>query len=127
MNFLSVIVGGGIGAALRYLLSGVIQKHTGSTFPYGTLIVNLMGAFIIGFTWELFQNIIIPNNAKLFLFMGILGAFTTFSTFNLETMNMLRDKEIVLALFNILGSNLFCLILVFLGFFSARFLLKIVK
>lgn len=127
MNFLSVVVGGGIGAALRYLLSGVIQKHTGSTFPYGTLIVNLIGAFIIGFTWELFQNIIIPNNAKLFLFMGFLGAFTTFSTFNLETMNMLRDKDVVLALLNILGSNILCLILVFLGFFSARFLLKIVK
>lgn len=103
--------------------SKTINKH----FPYGTLVVNLIGAFIIGFLWELFQNVIVSTNIRVFLFMGILGAFTTFSTFSLETVNLIKDKEYITALINILISNLGCIILVFSGFAAARLLLRILK
>jgi fluoride exporter len=124
MKLLYVVVGGGLGALLRYLLSGLIQKQATTIFPYGTLAVNLIGALIIGFLWELFQNINASTNIRVFIFMGILGAFTTFSTFNLETFNLLKDKEYSIALINILVSNVACIILVFLGSSSAKLLIK---
>lgn len=127
IRLIYVVIGGGLGALLRYLLSGLIQRHIISIFPYGTLAINLIGAFIIGFLWELFQNIIVSSNFRVFIFMGILGAFTTFSTFSLETVNLLKDKEYIPALVNILVSNLGCILLVFLGFASAKFLLKLFK
>lgn len=94
IRLLYVIIGGGLGALLRYLLSGIIQKQSASLFPYGTLVVNLIGALLIGFLWELFQNITVSTNIRVFIFMGIIGAFTTFSTFSLETFNLLKDKAI---------------------------------
>ncbi len=64
-----VVLGGGTGALLRYLISGVIQKNSSGIFPYGTLAVNLTGALLIGFLWELFHHISIPPNARVFLFI----------------------------------------------------------
>ncbi|MGM0367527.1 MAG: fluoride efflux transporter CrcB [Actinomycetota bacterium] len=87
-------MGSGIGALLRYLVSGVIQKSTSGIFPAGTLAVNIIGALLIGFLWELFQNIIIPTNIRMFIFIGLFGAFTTFSTFSLETSNLIRKRKI---------------------------------
>ena len=125
IRLLYVVIGGGLGALLRYLLSGIIQKQSASLFPYGTLVVNLIGALAIGFLWELFQNITVPTNIRVFIFMGILGAFTTFSTFSLETFNLLKDNQYLTALINVIVSNVFCIILVFAGSFTARFLLKL--
>ncbi|HAJ94917.1 MAG TPA: fluoride efflux transporter CrcB, partial [Actinobacteria bacterium] len=83
-----VFVGGGIGALLRYLISGLIQKQSsGGVLPYGTLAVNLIGALFIGFLWELFQHITVSTNVRVFILIGLIGALTTFSTFSLETMN----------------------------------------
>ncbi len=125
VRLLYVALGGGIGALLRYLLSGIIQKQSASLFPYGTLAVNLIGALLIGFLWELFQNITVSANIRVFIFMGILGAFTTFSTFSLEIFNLLKDRQYMTALINALVNNVFCIILVFAGSFTARFLLKL--
>ena len=125
IRLIYVIIGGGLGALLRYLLSGIIQKQSASLFPYGTLVVNLIGAVVIGFLWELFQNITVSTNMRAFIFMGIIGAFTTFSTFSLETFNLLKDNQYLTALINVLVSNVFCIILVFAGSFAARFLLKL--
>ena len=127
MRLFYVVIGGGIGALLRYLISGFIQKQSISIFPHGTLAVNLIGAFIVGFLWELFQNVIVSTNIRVFLFMGILGAFTTFSTFSLETVNLIKDKEYITALINILISNFGCIILIFSGFAAARLLLRLLK
>ena len=126
IRLLYVALGGGLGALLRYLLSGIIQKQSASLFPYGTLVIILIGALLIGFLWELFQNITVSTNVRVFIFMGIIGAFTTFSTFSLETFNLLKDKQYITALINVLVNNVFCIILVFVGSFAARFLLKLI-
>ncbi len=126
IRLLYVVIGGGLGALLRYLLSSIIQKQSVSLFPYGTLVVNLIGALFIGFLWELFQNVAISTNIRVFIFMGILGAFTTFSTFSFETFNLLKDKQYITALINIVVNNVFCIMLVFVGSFTARFLLKLI-
>lgn len=127
-KILSIIAGGAFGTVLRYYLSGLVQKQFSSAiFPHGTLVVNIIGAFLIGFFWELFQGIIVPGNLRLFVFMGFIGAFTTFSTYSLETLNLLRDNQYKFALINIFLSNILCIALVFIGFIAARYLLKIIK
>ena len=125
IKLLYVVIGGGLGSLFRYLLSGVIQKQSSSLFPYGTLAVNLIGALVIGFLWELFQNITVPSNIRVFIFMGILGGFTTFSTFSLETFNLIKDKQYMVALINVVVSNVFCIILVFAGSITVKFLIKL--
>ena len=125
IKLLYVVIGGGLGSLFRYLLSGVIQKQSSSLFPYGTLVVNLFGALVIGFLWELFQNITVSSNIRVFIFMGILGGFTTFSTFSLETFNLIKDKQYMVALTNVVASNVFCIILVFAGSITVKFLIKL--
>jgi len=125
VRLLYVVIGGGLGALIRYLLSSIIQKQSASLFPYGTLVVNLIGALFIGFLWELFSDITVSTNIRVLIFMGVLGGFTTFSTFSLETFNLLKDRQYITALINVIVSNMFCIILVFAGSFMARFLLKL--
>lgn len=122
-----VFVGGGIGALLRYSISGLVQKQSSGIFPYGTLAVNLIGALFIGFLWELFQHITISTNVRVFILIGLIGALTTFSTFSLETMNLLRSKEYIQALLNVVFNNISCLILVFLGSAATRLLIKLLN
>jgi len=96
-------MGGFLGAILRYLLSGSIQKLAGNTlFPYGTLIVNLLGCLLIGLLSQLGEsrNIFSPE-IRYFVFIGILGAFTTFSAFGNETMYLFRNGQTTLSLVNI--------------------------
>jgi CrcB protein len=99
-NILIVGLGGFIGSVLRYLLSGWIQKLAGSgTFPYGTLGVNVAGCLLIGLLGGLADNAeLFSANARLFLLLGLLGGFTTFSTFGYETVALLRDREMVAGL-----------------------------
>lgn len=100
-----LLVGGGgfAGSVLRYLVSGYVQNLSGSIgFPYGTLAVNLAGCFVIGFLSYLADvRGVFTAEARAFVFVGVLGGFTTFSTFGNETMNLLRDGENAYALFNI--------------------------
>jgi len=84
-KLLFIAIGGAIGAILRYALSGVAYKHLGSGFPWGTLCVNLLGAFTIGILWGLSEKTTISSDFRTFAFIGILGSFTTFSTYGLET------------------------------------------
>lgn len=126
-KILYLVAGGAIGTLSRYYVSGLAQKYMGSGFPWGTLVVNITGAFIIGFIWGLFETIEIRSGFRVFVFIGILGGFTTFSSYALESMNLYKQGEIKMAVFNILANNVLAIILVFVGFMAARGILGIVK
>jgi CrcB protein len=109
-NYFFVFVGGGIGAALRYWLSGVIPRYAGTDFPYGILTVNILGCFLIGFVMTALEDrFIITPALRIFLTIGILGGFTTFSTFSYETISMLKDTEMMKAALYVTGTVLMCL------------------
>lgn len=122
-----LLSGGAIGTLARYGVSGLMYKCFNGTFPFGTLVVNLIGAFIIGLLWGLWEGFRISSNMRAFVFIGILGGFTTFSTYTLETLNLFRNGETKMALVNIFANNIFGLILVFLGFFAAKGFITIIK
>lgn len=123
MRLLAIAAGGAIGALLRYTVSGLVQNWLGASFPWGTLSVNLIGCFLIGLLFHYFETVTLSPVARSLIFVGGLGAFTTFSTYGLESLNLLRDGQLRLGLFNILGSNLLGILFVFLGFTTARLLL----
>jgi fluoride exporter len=111
------LIGGGIlGTLARYVLSGVIYQRIGTDFPYGTLLVNLIGCFLIGFFDTVFQEkFLFSPVLRIFLMAGFCGAFTTFSTFMLETGNLIRDGETLRAFFNVILSVIIGFIVFRLG------------
>jgi len=119
--------GGGIGTVLRYGLSNMAYRSSSGIFPTGTLAVNLGGSFAIGCFWALFERTALTPNARLFLMTGVLGGFTTFSTFTLENFSLLRNGEFKIAAANVLLSNLAGIFLVFAGFKGAELALKGLK
>ena len=96
-------IGGFIGSSLRYAVTGYVQTWSRSIdFPYGTLAVNLIGCFLIGFLSQLAESRgVLTAESRTFVFIGILGGFTTFSAFGNETMNLWREGENLLAMANI--------------------------
>lgn len=120
-----IALGGAFGALGRYTLSNLIHSKTGIIFPWGTFSVNILGCFMLGLIYVLgTEKIMLSPNIRAFLTIGFLGAFTTFSTFSLETLNMLKDGEIRLALFNAAGSLIIGLAAVWLGTVFAQLLSK---
>ena len=119
--YLWVALGGAIGSVMRYGLGGLVAQKFGETFPLGTLTVNVAGSFIIGFLGALAssEGRLSPQSrifATQFMMVGVCGGFTTFSSFSLQTLNLLRDGEWLYAGGNILLSVTLCLIAVWLGF-----------
>jgi fluoride exporter len=96
-------IGGFIGSSVRYAVTGYVQTWSRSIdFPYGTLAVNLIGCFLIGFLSQLAESRgVFTAESRTFVFIGILGGFTTFSAFGNETMNLWRDGENLLAMANV--------------------------
>lgn len=107
-NIVIVGIGGFIGSVMRYLIGGYVQQAARSiSFPYGTLAVNVIGCFIIGFLSQLAENRgVLSSESRAFVFIGILGGFTTFSSFGNETLNLARAGEMLHAVANI-GLNVF--------------------
>lgn len=126
-KLLFIAIGGAAGALLRYSVSGVAYKYLDGMLPWGTLVVNLIGCFVIGFLWQIFEFITSSPNMRSFIFVGILGAFTTFSTYGLETLNLFREGEIKYGLLNFLASNILGIGLVLTGFIAARYLIGIFR
>jgi CrcB protein len=119
-NTIYVVLGAALGATGRYLLAGWVSRAAETPFPWGTLTVNLVGCLVIGIAWGLGERALWTPAFRNFLFVGILGAFTTFSSFGLETLHLLRDAEYSRAAGYVLGSNLGGLVLVWLGMALAR-------
>ncbi|MDS1030504.1 fluoride efflux transporter CrcB [Bacillota bacterium LX-D] len=114
--YLYVALGGSIGAVSRYYLSNLIDSRGNSIFPWGTFTVNMLGCLIIGLVQALgVEKALISPNLRIFISVGLIGALTTFSTFSLETLNILRHGEFKTALLNIGGSLLIGLLAVWLG------------
>ncbi|MDW7709434.1 MAG: fluoride efflux transporter CrcB [Deferrisomatales bacterium] len=119
-NLLALVLGAAIGAWGRYALAGWVSRAAETAFPWGTLVVNLAGCLAIGLTWGLGERLLWPPAFRVFLFVGVLGSFTTFSTFGLETLHLLRAAEYGRAAWYVLGSNLGGLGLVWLGMAVTR-------
>jgi CrcB protein len=124
MKLFYIAFGGVIGSVLRYILGGIPHKYYWGTFPIGTLFVNLLGSFLIGFGFVLLGKENMSENLKLFLFIGILGSFTTFSTFMFESMNLFRDGDLKFALLNLAAANILGLFFVYLGYVLAQYLVN---
>jgi len=114
-SLLFIAAGGAIGAVLRYLVSETAFKIAGAGFPWGTMTANLIGCFIIGIMWGVFDAFNFGTNARMFVFVGILGAFTTFSTFAIDNFALLKEGQMHLLTANILISNIVGIALVFAG------------
>jgi fluoride exporter len=117
INILLVGLGGFIGSVLRYLLGGYVQQTLkSSSFPYGTLAVNLIGCFVIGLLAQYGESRgAFSNESRAFIFIGILGGFTTFSSFGNETINLVRDSFVMNATLNVGANVILGLLAVLLG------------
>jgi len=118
---LAIASGGAIGALLRYWTSLAVYGRLGTGFPYGTLAVNVIGSLLMGFLsiW-LVERLAIGPAIRGFLLIGLLGAFTTFSTFSLETLNLIESGQLGKAVLNVVISVLVCVTAAGLGVLAAR-------
>jgi CrcB protein len=113
-----VAVGSALGGVARYWCSGVAARLFGETFPWGTLFVNVTGSLMIGFFATLTGpdgRIFAGSTTRQFVMLGLLGGFTTFSSFSLQTLNLVQDSEWLQAGGNVIGSVALCLLAVWLG------------
>lgn len=127
MQLVAIGVGGAIGAVLRFVISGIAYNLLGQNFPWGTLVVNMIGCFLIGLFAQLFEEIAISPNLRVLVLVGGLGAFTTFSTYALENVNLLRDGQFGLALLDVVVSTVLGVVFVFIGMALANYLSAMVR
>ncbi len=117
-TYLAVMLGGALGTGFRMALVTFVGTRFGATFPLGTLVVNVVGSAIIGFVAALTEGGAAPL-ARQFVIVGVLGGFTTFSSFSLQTLNLFQDGQWLHAALNVAGSVLLCLVAVWLGHLAA--------
>ncbi|MGA2414399.1 MAG: fluoride efflux transporter CrcB [Candidatus Sulfotelmatobacter sp.] len=122
-DFLAISVAAIVGANFRYLLSRLAAKELGSAFPYGTLFINIVGSFIVGFflVWTT-ERVLVDPRWRLLVVIGFCGSFTTFSSYAFETMAYFEQGQYALMLTNILSNNLLCLGAALAGMALARVL-----
>lgn len=121
-QILAIAAGGAVGALLRFFVSSGVYTWLGRGFPYGTLSVNVLGSLLIGLLAEtlVLQRVAITAEYRSAIFVGLLGSFTTFSTFSLETLYLIEQGSWAKAGLNVLGSVLACLLAVWVGLLSGR-------
>lgn len=121
INYIVISIGAALGGVFRYGLASLIQKKVESFFPYGTLVVNIIGSFALGFImYYLDEKELLSPQMRLFLTVGLCGGFTTFSTFSYETINLIKNSQFLLATSNVLGSVFLCLIAIYLAYILSK-------
>jgi len=121
-NYIWIAIGSAIGGVGRYWLSGMIAVLAGETFPLGTLIVNISGSLVIGFIATLTGpdgRLLVSSTTRQFMMIGLCGGYTTFSSFSLQTLNLMNDGQWLYAALNIGASVFLCLVAVWLGHVAA--------
>lgn len=123
-HWLAIGIGGGIGAIARFSVVSWLNRVSESTFPWGTLTVNVVGSFIMGLAFVLFtiKYPQVSGSVRSFVLVGLLGAFTTFSSFALESLTLLQQDQPLAALLYMFGSVVLCLIVVSLGYSIGKFI-----
>lgn len=117
INYILVSAGAAAGGAARYWLSNFVYKFLPANFPYGTLTVNVIGSFLLGFIlFFISDRSLISPNLRLFLTIGFCGGFTTFSTFSYETINLIKNAEFLYASLNILFNVILCLAATYIAY-----------
>ena len=122
MSYFWIGLGSAIGGVGRYWCSGVVVRMTGEAFPWGTILVNVVGSLIIGFVATLMppdSRIVTMPDARDFLMIGVLGGYTTFSAFSLQTLSLAREGQWIPAVGNVFLSVALCLMAVWLGHVAA--------
>ncbi len=128
MNYLLLAAGGAIGTVLRFGLADITYGFFRSAiFPWGTLLVNLTGSLFIGVLAAINEQQALNSSLRIFLFTGILGGFTTFSAFSLETLQLIRQSHMTYAVLYVLASTLLGLILAAGGFFLTRYSIQLLR
>lgn len=123
LKVLAVAAGGSVGAVTRYLVSTWAAGRFGAGFPYGTLIVNVVGCFIIGaFMTTATERLIVSPYWRLIVTVGFVGGLTTFSSFSYETFKLMEDGSITLVMYNIMGNFVLGFLATWLGISAARLL-----
>jgi fluoride exporter len=122
ITYLWIGLGSALGGMARYACSNLFAAWFGVTFPVGTLVINILGSFVIGFFATLTGpdgRLLVPGDMRQFVMVGLCGGYTTFSAFSLQTLNLAQDGEFVRAGVNIGASVVLCLVSVWLGFVAA--------
>ena len=120
--YLVVLIGSALGGLARFFLSGLIGSQFGETFPWGTIVVNITGSFVIGLVAGLSMpggRLIISPVMRLFLMTGLCGGYTTFSAFSLQTFTLLNEGHLGKAAGNVVGSVALCVLATWLGYLAA--------
>jgi CrcB protein len=127
LQLFAIALGGSFGAVLRFLVASCVYQWLGKDFPYGTLAVNIIGSFLLGLMTEAFivQKVTVAFEYRSAILIGFIGAFTTFSTFALETVYLLEQGSLIKALVNILASVSICVVAVWIGLTTCRILFSL--
>ena len=121
LKIILIALAGGLGTLARFGLAGLIHRFNDTSFPWGTVTVNLTGCFLVGLLWTLFENRWpLPGELRTMVLVGFMGAFTTFSTLILETSELMRATQWIYAVVNIVLQNGIGIIAIFAGMAVAR-------
>lgn len=123
MSIVYVAFGGALGAVLRFAVSGMALRSMGASFPWGTLAVNVLGSFVAGLLWAILGQTVGQQRLNALFAIGMMGAFTTFSTFSVESLRLFEESGLQPALINVAANNLGALLAVIAGVWVGRSIL----